>query len=171
MTLHSISIVVLSLCFACNTPSEKPKEPAQQERIVALEIQDKKAAFKQLKWLHGSWEGTADGKPFCESWTFAHDSLIENRGLSCKTGLAKAEGVGAMIRIIEGKIYYTNNPKQGEQILKWAVTELDSNHIKLVNPTAPYSQTMIFEHLPDDLWKAILIGKKQTLVYSLHRRE
>lgn len=119
--------------------------------------------------MQGSWEGMADGKPFCESWTFAHDSLIENRGLNCETGLAKEAKAGAMIRVLEGKMYYTDNPEQGQPLLKWDVTELDATHIKLVNPTAPYSQTMIFEHLPDNLWKATLISKKQTLVYTLHK--
>jgi hypothetical protein len=166
-----IGILILTLCFACNTPSEKPKVPVQQVQAVALEIKDKKAAFKQIKWLHGAWEGTADGKPFCESWLFVNDTLVENRALSCETGLEKEEGVGAKIQVLSAKMYYTNNPKQGEPLLKWEITALDSAHIKLVNPTAPYSQTMIFEHLPNDLWKATLIGQRDTMVYTLHRRK
>ena len=121
-----------------------------------------------MKWLAGSWEGMADNKPFCESWTFANDTLMVNKNLICATGEVEKEG--ALIQLIDQQIYYTNTPKEGEKLLKWELVDCDSTHVRFTNPDAPYSQTIIFDHIPDDLWRATLITKGKPLVYVLHRK-
>jgi hypothetical protein len=125
-------------------------------------------AYKNMKWLAGSWEGTADNKPFCESWTFANDTLMVNKNLICATGEVEKEG--ALIQLIDQQIYYTNTPKAGEKLLKWELVDCDSTHVRFTNPDAPYSQTIIFDLIEKGQWRATLITKGKQIVYVLHKK-
>jgi hypothetical protein len=125
-------------------------------------------AYKNMKWLEGSWEGTADGKPFCETWAFANDTLMINKNLDCSTNTVKEDG--ALIQVIDRQIYYTNQPKSGEKLLTWTLVDCDTAHIRFENPNAPYSQTMIFDHIENDKWRATLITKGKPIVYVLNRK-
>jgi hypothetical protein len=125
-------------------------------------------AYKNMKWLEGSWEGMADGKPFCESWAFANDTLMVNKNLICETGAVKEEG--ALIQVIDRQIYYTNQPKSGAKLLTWTLVDCDTTHIRFVNPNAPYSQTIVFDHIENDQWRATLTTKGKSIVYVLHRK-
>ncbi len=125
-------------------------------------------AFQNMRWLEGSWEGDYQGKPFCETWTFANDTLLVNKTIACDS--REAEEGGAFIKIVDGQVVYANNPKQGEQSLQWQLADCNENRLRFTNPKAPYSQTMVFEHTPEDRWQATLVTNKDTIVYLLHRK-
>jgi len=125
-------------------------------------------AFQNMRWLAGSWEGEYQGQPFCETWTVANDTLLVNKTINCGSG--EAEEGGAFIQVVNGQVVYANNPKQGEASLQWQLADCNESQLRFTNPKAPYSQTMIFEHTPDDRWRATLVTKGDTLVYLLHRK-
>lgn len=164
-----VASIFLGLLLACKRQEIKPALP--EVTVVPQNVLDIKAGFEQLRWLEGMWQDTANGVVFCESWKFVNDTLIENREIHCDTKISKAELPGAFIKSSINKLEYTNNPSIDKELLVWVITELDSVHIKLENPHASYSQTMIFEHTPTDIWKAILIGKTEKVVYNMKRMQ
>lgn len=116
--------------------------------------------FQNMRWLVGSWEGEYEGKPFFETWELASDTLLRN---------TTSEGQ-SFIRVIGRQVFYTNDPKPGEQMLRWKLADCNEQRVRFENPTAPYSQTIVFEHTPDDRWKAVLVTKGDTVAYLLKRK-
>ncbi len=147
-----LPILLLSL-FGCNT---------QMRPIQYFQ------AFQNMRWLAGTWEGEYESKPFCETWVIANDTLLTNKNIDCATGADQSGG--ALIQVLDGQIFYTNNPESKEKLLKWQLADCDTARVRFTNPNAPYSQTMIFEHTPDDRWRAILVTKGDTLVHLLRRK-
>lgn len=124
--------------------------------------------FQNLRWLEGSWQGSFEGKPFCESWAFANDTLMVNKNLDCAADTIAEDG--ARIQVIDKQVFYTNAPKAGEQLLTWKLADCSPTRVRFANPNAPYSQTIVFEKTADGKWTADLTTKGKTLTHVLTKK-
>jgi len=55
-------------------------------------------------------------------------------------------------------------------MLRWKLADYNEQRVRFENLSAPYSQTIVFEHTPEGRWKALLVTKDDTITYLLKRK-
>jgi hypothetical protein len=125
-------------------------------------------AFQQMKWLEGTWQGKAGDSLFYETWTLSNDTLLCNQNYKI-SGSDKLISGRYQIEVVDGQIYYSNDPQPGEKKIRWELTDIDKKAMRFENPDAPYSQVIGFKLENDSTWKATLTTNKTDVEYVLHR--
>ena len=115
-----------------------------------------------LKWLHGSWKGISNDKPFYEGWRFFNDSVLVNFDIAVING-------DTIIRESNAIILSHNQNYYGNKTIQWKITRMTANELVLKNDSLPYSNTIIWLHTKEDHWFAILENPSSTIYYDLVR--
>ncbi len=122
--------------------------------------QEKQDLISKTKWLVGSWKGKDRHVTFYEAWRVQGDSLV-NYTIDIKgTDTVLIEQTS--LRARSGQIVFG---KSGGWILK----RLTQTEIVLENDTSKFSNRMIYLHLKNDRWFALLEHPKSTMYYDMER--
>lgn len=121
--------------------------------------------FARLKWLEGTWKGTAPNEPsFFERYTFANDSTIEITYFADST-LSRATGHGRVYLSV-GRIFHTFGPG------RWAATHVDESGAYFVPQTNAHN-TFAWSVRSRDAWTSTvrmgLSGHDRITVYEMRR--
>jgi hypothetical protein len=121
--------------------------------------------FAKLKWLEGSWRGSATGQePFYERYHFVNDSTIEISYYRDST-LTRESGTGRVYLTV-GRIYHTPGPG------RWGATRVDSSGVSFI-PQVNARNTFAWSYQSGDTWTATLrsgaSGRETVTVYEMKR--
>ena len=122
--------------------------------------------FQKLRWLEGTWRGSAGGKDgFYEGYRFINDTAIEIEFFADST-LSKINGKG-MIKLSDKSII------NGAGSTFWAATSVDDRSIHFA-PMQNVSNYFSWEKESQDVWIARLKnfdsqGKQTEMVYRMER--
>jgi hypothetical protein len=123
------------------------------------------ADLAKLKWLEGTWRGTAPNEPtYYERYKFANDSTIEITYFN-DSSLSRATGDGR-VYLSAGKIFHTFGPG------RWAATHVDESGAFFV-PQANAHNTFAWSVQSPEAWTATvrtgLSGHERVTVYEMRR--
>lgn len=123
------------------------------------------ADFARLKWLEGTWKGTAPNEaPFFERYRFANDSTIEITYFA-DSALTRTTGTGRVYLSV-GRIFHTFGPG------RWAATHVDDGGAYFVPQTNAHN-TFAWSVQSPDAWTATvrmgLSGHDRVTVYEMRR--
>jgi hypothetical protein len=123
------------------------------------------ADFAKLKWLVGSWSGTAPGEsPVYERYKFENDSTIDITYFG-DAGFSRQSGSGRLYLSI-GRIYYTFGPG------RWGASHVSDDGIFLV-PQVNARNTFGWKMQSADSWTSTLrsgvSGRDRIVVYQMTR--
>jgi hypothetical protein len=121
--------------------------------------------FAKLRWLEGSWAGTAPGEsPIYERCHFANDSTIDITYYR-DPALASESGTGR-VYLTTGRIYYTFGPG------RWGASHVGNDAIFLV-PQVNAHNTFGWKQLTPDTWTSTVrsgvSGQDRITVYQMTR--
>ncbi|MBC5993087.1 hypothetical protein [Pontibacter cellulosilyticus] len=119
--------------------------------------------FKSLRWLEGTWKGTADGEaPFFEKYEFVNDTLMQITYYS-DSSLKKGSTDGG-VYFSGGKIYH--NYKSA----LWELKQLDGKSAAFV-PLRRASNSFTWKYTSPNEWTATLFAANDSKgkTYRLQR--
>ncbi len=121
--------------------------------------------FAKLKWLVGSWAGTAPGEtPVYERYQFTNDSTIDISYYG-DAAFSRQSGTGRLYMSV-GRIYYTFGPG------RWGASHVGDGEIFLI-PQVNARNTFGWKLLSPDSWTATLrsgvSGRDRVVVYQMTR--
>lgn len=117
--------------------------------------------FQKLKWLQGSWKGSANNQPFYEGWRLFNDSTLVNFSIEIKDKDTVIKESSALL--------FRNKKIVLGQETQWQATRITENEIVLKNDTPRFSNTIIWLHTGSDHWLTILEHPKSTVYYDMVR--
>lgn len=123
------------------------------------------ADLAKLRWLEGSWEGTAPGEPaIYERYHFANDSTIEITYYG-DPDFARQTGSGRVYLSV-GRLYHTFGPG------RWGATHVDNDGVFFI-PQVNARNTFAWSRESADTWSATLrsgvSGHDRVTVYQMKR--
>lgn len=159
--LRCWSLAIVTACATLVVSSSADAQSQRGQPKSAFSTAD----FAKLKWLVGTWEGSAPGEPsYYERYRFANDSTIEISYFADST-LARTTGNGRVYLTV-GRIYHTFGPG------RWAATHIDDSGVYFV-PQANAQNTFAWASLSPDSWTATsrtgLGGHDRITVYQMRR--
>jgi hypothetical protein len=123
------------------------------------------ADFSKLRWLEGSWAGTAaDARDVFERCHFVNDTTVDITYFADST-FTHETGTGRLYLSV-GRIYHTMGPN------RWGATHVDSRSVYLV-PQANVQSSLSWTRQSNDEWTATLragfVGRERVTVYHMRR--
>jgi hypothetical protein len=119
------------------------------------------SAYKNLRWLEGSWKGEYNGQPFYEGWRLVNQEMVNFEFIiNGKDTIVSRQN---QIKPMDGVLTLGNGP------VYWKLKRLTSNEMMFENDTAKYSNRIIWLHLKNDHWFTILQNPKTTAYYDMVR--
>ena len=123
------------------------------------------ADIAKLRWLEGSWEGTAPGEPAIhERYHFANDSTIEITYYG-DSDFTRQTGTGRVYLSV-GRLYHTFGPG------RWGATHVDKDGVFFI-PQVNARNTFAWSRESPDTWSATLrsgvSGHDRVTVYQMKR--
>ncbi len=123
------------------------------------------ADFAKLRWMEGSWKGTAAGEtPIIERVHFANDSTIDVAFFA--DSLSGRQTGTAKVNLSVGRVYYTLGPG------RWGATRVDANGAYFV-PQVNAHNTYSWVYQSNDAWTSTMRtgvgGKDRITTYQMRR--
>lgn len=123
------------------------------------------ADFAKLRWLEGSWTGTADSaRAIFERFHIVDDTTIDITYFTDST-FAHETGTGRLYLSV-GHIYHTMGPR------RWGATHIDDGNVYFV-PQSNAQNSLAWNHRSNDEWTATLragfVGRDRLTVYHMRR--
>ena len=121
--------------------------------------------FAKLKWLEGSWVGTApEETPIYSRYHFATDSLIEITYVRDST-FSQESGTGRVYLTV-GRVFHAFGPS------RWGASNVDSTGVYFI-PQVNAHNTYSWTYQSPDSWTATqrngLSGRERVTVYQMKR--
>ena len=136
------SLLIVALLVAACAGPRRPSAAVIQPAQVTLD------QFQSLRWLEGTWRGSADGsEPFYESYVYLNDSIIQGFSYTDST-LAEARDSNTIAWSATGVI-------DSGAGLDWVATHLDSVSARF-EPTRGGRNSFTWRMNSRDTWTAEL---------------
>ncbi|HMU77251.1 MAG: hypothetical protein K1X73_09845 [Bacteroidia bacterium] len=128
-----------------------------------------KNKLNDLDWLIGKWEGTArNGNIFYEEWKKQSDTAFVNNNYHFE-GDKQVFGGTSKIALRNNRLYYIND-SDSLKMLQWEAEVHNPTSMTFHNDKiTPYNR-ITFSLSEQNTWDAMLMGKKDTVKYSLKRK-
>jgi len=158
--LLSTSFICIALIGGTGCKTRKSTEGS------AIKKEFSQSDFQKLRWLEGTWRGSAGGKDgFFEGYRFINDTAIEIEFFADST-LSKVNGKG-MVKLADKAII------NGGGSTFWAATLVDDRSVHFA-PMQNVSNFFSWEKESQDVWIARLkntdsLGKQIETVYRMER--